>query len=276
MNNLGGRLLSMSANKKPDQLVQSVDRALNIIEKLVQINKGVGVTELSNSLGLHKSTVHRLLATLNYRGYVSKDKQNNNYKVGLKLFEIGSIVINNLDLRKEVKPYLEEMMEKTNETVHLGILDQNEVVYIDKVESPETIRMYSKVGKRAPTHCTSLGKVLLAYSEEDIIKETIYNNELNKYTENTLVDPDELRKHLDIIKKCGYAKDNEEHEEGIRCISGPIFNYNGDVIAAFSIAGPNIRMTEEKIENLKGLVIDYSAKMSAAFGYNQLNFRTNY
>ncbi|AZR74760.1 IclR family transcriptional regulator [Anoxybacter fermentans] len=247
-------------------MVQSLDRALDILEKIVEAEDGLGVTELSKSLELHKSTIYRLLATLAYRGYVRQDPKNEKYKVGIKLFELGNLALNKLELRREVRPFLEELMSRTGETIHLGILDNDEVVYIDKVESPQTIRMYSKIGKRAPVHCTGLGKVLLAYSSSEVIDKVIEKG-LRAYTENTITDVDAFKKHLEEIRRQGFAIDNVEHEEGIRCVAGPIFDYSGNVIASFSISGPTMRVTEEKIPDFAQLVRDYSKKMSRALGF---------
>lgn len=251
--------------QKPEQLVQSIDRAFDILEVLVENSEGLGVTEISNELNIHKSTVYRLLSTLQYRGYV---KQNNEgkYKIGLKLFEVGSLVINNIDLRKEVDPYLREIMKISQETVHLGVLDDNDVVYIDKVESHNTIRMYSRIGRRNHASSTSLGKVLLAYSDDEVVEEVIEEDGLKKLTENTITDKDEFYSHLSKIREQGYAIDDEEQEYGIRCIAGPIFNHKGDIIAAFSISGPVMRMTLEKVDSLKEVVKEYSEKISQALG----------
>lgn len=250
---------------EPAQVVQSLTRSLDIIEKLVDAGSSLGVTELSKSLGLHKSTVYRLLSTLVYRGYVEQDRHGR-YKIGLKLFEIGGIVLNNMGLRKRIKPYLERLREETKETIHLGIMDNHEVVYIDKEETSETIRMYSEVGRRVDAHCTSLGKVLLAYANKELPQEILENN-LKKYTGNTITDKNELIEHLYKVKGQGYAVDNQEQEEGIRCIGGPIFDYKGDVIAAFSIAGPATRMTEDRVLKLVAKVKDYSNRISSSFGY---------
>lgn len=256
----------MSRRKKPEQLVKSLDRALDILEKIVQSEEELGVTELSNSLGLHKSTTYRLLATLAYRGYVSQDPKNNKYTPGIKLFEMGNMALNRLELRKEVRPFLTQLMHETGETVHLGILEDNEVIYIDKVESSQTIRMYSKIGKRAPVHCTGLGKVLLAYSPEDKVREII-NEGLTPFTRQTITDEEAFREHLKEIKIQGYALDNGEHEDGIRCVAGPIFDHTGEVIASFSISGPTMRVTEEKVGEYIQLIKSYSSKMSRALGY---------
>ena len=257
----------MSKDKKPAQYVKAVGRALDIIEELVKADDDLGVTELSQRLDIHKSTIYRLLSTLSYRGYVEQDSRTNNYKVGIKLFEVGSSVLNKMDLRSKIKPHLEQLMLDTKETVHLGILDDYEVVYIDKVESNETIRMYSKIGRRVPTHCTSLGKVLLAYSPEEVVDNAIQVKGLPKYTENTITDPDEFKERLARVRERGYAIDDEEQEPNIRCLAGPIFNYDGEIIAAFSISGPLMRMSEERVDDLSALVKDYSTRISASFGY---------
>lgn len=257
----------MAKDQKTPQLVQSLDRALDLLETLVEADEPVGVTELSQSINLHKSTVYRLLATLKHRGYVEQDAKTNDYRVGLKLFEVGSAVLNKMDLRQQVKPYLEKLMEETKETVHLGVLDQHEVVYIDKVESSETIRMYSKIGRRVPVHCTSLGKVLLAYSAEEEVQAAVEERGLPKFTEHTITDPVEFQTVLAKVREQGYAVDNEEQEHDIRCLSGPVFNYDGKIVAAFSISGPISRMTEERVEMLSQRIVEYSRMISASFGY---------
>lgn len=247
--------------------VQSLERALDLMEALVRADEPLGITELSHSLDLHKSTVYRLLSTLRARGYVAQDGKTNNYKPGMKLFEIGSAIFNKMDLRTQAKPVLESLMRETRETIHLGILDDYEVVYIDKVESSETIRMYSKIGRRVPAHSTSLGKVLLAYSPESTVEQTIQKKGLCRYTATTITDPDEFKQHLAQVRKLGYSVDDEEQEREIRCIAGPVFSYDGQVIAAFSISGPVTRMTPERVRDLADLVIAYSSKLSAMFGY---------
>lgn len=258
----------MEIKEKPEQLVKSVDRSLQILEIITKSGKPLGVTEISRKTGIHKSTVYRLLSTLGYRGYISQADQDDKYTVGLKLFEIGSIAINDLDLRQSVAPYLEKLMELTGETIHLGVLDNGEVVYIDKFESQKTIRMYSKIGKRVYAHSTSLGKVLLAFSPEEILERIIQNQGLPQKTKNTITDPDKLKNHLTRISQQGYAVDDEENEIGIRCIAGPVFDFQGKILAAFSISGPAIRITQEKIEEFKELVCSYSQKISGALGYN--------
>ncbi|QTL96715.1 helix-turn-helix domain-containing protein [Iocasia frigidifontis] len=249
--------------------VQSISRAINILEKLIYSDKGLGVTEISNSLALKKSTTHRILSTLVNHGYVAQD-ENSKYKVGLKFFEVGSVAINKLDLRNDVRPFLKKIRDKTNETVHLGLLDNNHVLYIDKVESLKTVRMFSEIGRKIEPHCTSLGKVLLAYSPDKVVDDII-DNGLIKYTDNTITEPDKLKEHLKEVRINGYAIDDEEQLMGVRCIAGPIFNYEGEVIASFSITGPLIRMSKEKIKELSELIKQYSIIISRSFGYIKNN-----
>lgn len=254
----------------PDQLLHSLDRALNIMELIVKSDNSFGITELSNITGVHKSTIYRVLATLNYRGYVKKDIHGQ-YKSGIKMLELGACALNNLDLRKQVKPYLIELQEKSKETIHLGVLDNYEVVYIDKVETAEVIRMYSRIGKRAEAHCTSLGKVLLAFSPTELVEKYIESKGLTKHTKNTITEPEKLKQELKKIQHSGYSVDEEEITEGIWCIGGPIFNYKGEVIASFSISVPVIRLTDDVKKELKKLVINYSRKISISFGFKYNN-----
>ncbi|MCK8816718.1 IclR family transcriptional regulator [Natroniella sulfidigena] len=259
--------------KRPSNLVKSVDRSINILEELAKYEEGLGVTELGNRLDIHKSSVHRLLSTLVYRGLVEQDSKTGNYKLGLKIFELGSKIFNDLEIREYAKLYLEELVEETGEAVHLAVLDQGEIIYIDKVESSNTIRMYSQVGKRAPVHCTGLGKAILAYLSEEEVDRIIETKGLPEYTENTITDPEQFKERLALIRNRGYAMDEIEHELGIRCVAAPIFNYNDEAVAAVSVSGPTMRVSKDRIDELSKLVKEIGLKISQRLGYNprQLN-----
>lgn len=252
--------------KKPDQLVKSLDRALNILEELVNRNEPLGITEISKYTNYHKSTVYRLVDTLCYRGYLTQDFETGKYKVGMKIFELGSKVINNLDLRSRVKPFLKEIEEKTAETVHLGVLDSTKVVYIDKVESRRTIRMSSNIGSRTYTHSTGLGKATLAFLPEEKIDQIIEEEGLPEFTENTITEKEALKNELEEIRKNGFAIDEEENEAGIICVAAPIFDYNDNITAAISISGPANRMTNNKKNEIKKIAKEYSKRISRALG----------
>ncbi|OCL28592.1 IclR family transcriptional regulator [Orenia metallireducens] len=255
--------------KRPSNLVKAVDRSVNILEELANHEEGLGVTELANRLDIHKSSIHRLLSTLVYRGLVKQDPKTDNYKLGLKLFELGSRIFNDLEIREYAKPYLEELVVATDEAVHLVIMDQGEIVYIDKVESSKTIRMNSQIGKRVPVHCSAVGKAMLAYYPKARVDQIIKEQGLAKYTENTITDLKELKEHLTKIKEQGYAIDNVEHELGIRCVAAPIFNYSGKVVSSVSVSGPTIHVTKERVEELAKLVKDTAMKISSQLGYRR-------
>lgn len=253
----------MSEHKK---LVESVCRAIDILELLAFSDRSSSLAEISHRLGLSKSTVHRLLGTLMHRGYVRQEEHSRHYVVGLRLFEITNYVADNLDLH-QANAYLTDLMKRTGETVHLAVLDQGEVVYVDKVESEHTIRMHSSLGSRVPAYATSLGKVLFAYSDPELVDRLITQTEFKPLTKNTITDPEALKRQLRTIRRLGYAIDDEENEENIRCIGGPIFDFRGRIIAAFSVSGPTFRMTKERLEELKPIVLEFSRTISAAFGY---------
>lgn len=248
-------------------IVQSIDRALSILEVLSDYSKGLGVTEISEQVNLHKSTVYRLLTTLIYKGYVVQDTETNKYGITLKLFELGSKKVESMDLLSVSKEYTKKLMESVNEVVHLVVREGNEIVYIDKVEANNTIMMASTIGKRSPMYCTSVGKAILAHLPEKKVKEIWDNSKIVKYTDYTITNFEELKTELEDIRQKGYAVDNEENEIGVRCIGVPIFNRHGKVEAAISISGPAIRVTESKISNFSIKVMNTASLISRELGF---------
>ena len=253
-------------SKKEAVTVQSVDRALNIVNILKEHPKGLGVTKISHRLDVSKSTAHRLLSSLLLQGFVKQDMENERYQLGLKLIELGEVVSSHLNIRKTAAPYLNQLAETTGETVHLVMMDQLEIVYIDKTESEATIRMFSRIGKRAPMHCTGVGKAILAFLPEEKINEVLTERPMTKFTENTITDPTEMKKHLVEIRNRGVAFDLEEHEEGIQCAAAPLFNYHGNVVGGISVAGPMMRVDEEKLKYLAEEVERVSREISIMLG----------
>lgn len=249
------------------EVVQSIDRALSILELISDYNEGLRITEISEKVDLHKSTVHRLLGTLIYKGFVEQDEVTNKYKISLKLYELGSKKIEDLDMLKVSKPYTERLMIELNEVVHLVIRDGNHIVYIDKVEADNTIRMASNVGRRSPLYCTSVGKAIMAFMDEKEIEEIWNNSNVEKLTENTITNFQMFKNELKKIKQQGYAIDDEENEIGVRCVGAPIFNYKGEVEGAISISGPTIRVTKEKVEEIAKRVKKYAELISKELGY---------
>jgi len=214
-----------------------------------------GVTELSLKLDLGKSTIHRLLSILSELGYVRKNGDNAKYFATLKVFEIGAMVRGRLRLVNLARPYMEDLAKKTDETVNLAFFEAGEVVYIDKVESAETLRIDLAVGRRVPAYCTALGKVFLANLPEKDSEEYLSHQDLRPLTKNTITSVDELRKSLVKIKNEGFAIDNSELDENIKCIAAPMRDESGNVIAAISIAGPSTRMTESRLNLFKKFLL---------------------
>lgn len=246
--------------------VQSVDRALTILEILKENPRGFGVTEVANRLQVSKSTVHRLLMSLFKKGLVRQDKETEKYTLGLRLIEFGQTVSDNLDIRKLASPYLHHLAEVTKETAHLVVLDQQEIVYIDKIESTQTIRMFSQIGKRAPLHCTGVGKAILAHLSEQEAVDIIDGKGLPKFTDRTITDKETMMNHLKEIRERGYSIDNEEHENGIKCAAAPILNFNGKVVAGVSVAGPIMRISDEKLYRIAAEVLKVSKEISRLLG----------
>lgn len=266
-------VISFPGRHKPANLVQAIGRASLILDVLGQSPQGISVRELSDRINLPKGTTHRLLSSLAYYGYVRQDPESRDYFLGFKLVELGNRLLNQLDFRTEAKPFLMDLAERTKETVHLVILDQNEVLYVDKMESYENhsgLRMASKVGSRTTAHSSAVGKVLLAQLSEKELDAFIEEKGVPRKTENTIVDPKKLKAHLKLVRSKGYAFDDEENEKGIRCVAAPIRNEIGRVVAALSISCPTVRITRKTIqETLREQVIETALNISQKLGFRE-------
>jgi len=253
----------------PNYPIKVLNKTFSILEILLQQGSAMNMTEISKKLGLYPSTIHRILDTLKHWGYVEQDSHTHKYQLGLKLLELEMAKLQQIDLVREATPYLKELVNQCNETVHLGVLKEGDVLYSAKEESSQTIRMCSYVGKRSPLHCTALGKVLLAYLPEEERKKILDKRELPRFTEKTITDKKELEKELNKVKEQGFALDIGENEKDVRCIAAPIRNYQRRVIAAVSISGPAFRIDKKIQNNLKGALIETSTKISKRLGYDE-------
>ena len=238
----------------------TLTKGLRILETLCQSDRRRGVTELASELGLQKSNTHRLLQTLTQLGYVEKDEDGGRYGPTLRLWELGAMVADRLDIRVVARPYLTKLAEETQETVHLSILSGLEVIYIDKVDSPFPIRAYSRVGGRAPAHCVATGKVLLAF-EGKAGEETLLASKPKKYTATTICTADNLAKQLAQIRRRGYAINRGEWKEGVNGLAVPIFDHSGKAIAAVGITLPPIQPSLALIQKLKRRAADISRSL---------------
>ncbi|MCL6573818.1 MAG: IclR family transcriptional regulator [Bacillus sp. (in: Bacteria)] len=248
--------------------VQSLERALNILNKLSEYPDGIPISRLSEHVGLTKSTTHRMLATLASMNYVVKDEKTDKYKLGLQILFLSRNLLNNSNIVSIAKGYLEKLSQEVNETVHLCIEDHGEVIYIDKIESNQTIRMFSRVGSRAPMYCTGVGKVLLSGMDQDYFEELISKIEFIPKTPTTITSKEVFLEEIEKVKSQGYALDNSENETVLRCIASPIYDHKGKIIASFSISGPTNRVTMDVINNtLIDKMKQYSIDISRNLGY---------
>ena len=256
---------------KPSNLVQTLERASLILDILGQSPQGISIRDLSDRIKLPKGTTHRLVSSLSYFGYVRQDPGTKNYFLGFKLVELGNLLLSQLDLRREAEPVLRDLADRTKKTVHLVILDQNEIVYLDKVElaqNPGGLRMASRVGTRNPAHSCAVGKVLLADLPDEAVEQMIQEKGLVKKTENTITNVSHLKEHLKSVQRQGYAVDDEENERGIRCVAAPVFNDSGRAVAAISVSGPAFEVTRKLVqETLKKEVMEAASKISQRLGF---------
>lgn len=225
--------------------LETGDRILKILECFTLEKPEWGVSELSEHLQVYKSVVHRALVTLENRGFVKQNPENQKYSLGIKLFELGMIAASQINIRTIAKPIMEELCEQTNETVMLMIVDHLDGICIEKVESSQSVRYTSPMGKRVPLHAGATTKILLAYLPEERIRQII-SMELPSFTKYTVVDPAELQRELETIREQGYSISANDFSLGGMGIAVPIRDYTGNVVAGLSISGLEIRMSKDK------------------------------
>jgi DNA-binding IclR family transcriptional regulator len=254
-----------SMEQKP-KLLQSVSNALTILEVLGQ-HQEIGIADLSRQLGLAKSTVHRLITTLEAHDFAAQNPETGKYHLGLKTVVVAGQALDLMDIRPLIRPILVKLRDKTNETAHLVVRHGNKALFIDKASSSNSIRMDSHVGWQAPLHCTATGKVILAYMPKPEQTQLLQQLELKAYTSNTYTDPSKLAAELEAIKKQGWSCDNEEIELGLYCLAAPIFDRNNELEAAISISGPVTRVKDHA--NLIEAVKVAARESSAVLGCKQ-------
>lgn len=257
--------------EKADYLIQSVSHALDILESFTKTEDELGVTALSKKLGLHKNNVFRLLATLEHRGYIEQNKQTENYRLGPKTLQIGCTFIEQRECRRQARPVLESLMAKTGETAVLAVVRSNKVIYMDAVETDRTVRAVSSVGAVLPAHCTAVGKVQLAYMTHSEIERLYPDQELEGLTAGSIVHRDKLLAELDMIRKRGWALENEECDPDVRGVAVPIRDFLKNVVAAVGIIAPANRLTDERLaeSDFIKILLDAGATISAKMGYSE-------
>ncbi len=258
--------LGMSITPKQAEVgIQSVHRAAAILRCFTQSDSDLGVTAISQQLNLHKSTVSRLLSTLQQEGFVEQEPETGKYRLGLGLITLAGIVLDRIDLRQVAYSYARELAQLTQETVNIVTLDHGECVNIGGAASPRPIQYIGRIGRRTLAHCTAAGKVLLAYlSQEE--RQAVLFEPLPRFTDNTIVDPDTLTQELKRICERGYAITHEEQQLDLSAIAAPVCNHTAQVFAAVAISGPTYRMGPGKIKAYVDPLLDTARKISTQLG----------
>lgn len=264
----------MSAVDNSPDSVSSVLKVFGILQALSE-QKDIGVTELSQRIMMSKSTVYRFLQTMKTLGYVNQEGETDKYTLSLKLFELGGRALEHQDLIQIADVQMHRLGKLTKETLHLGALDENSVVYLHKIDSEYNLRMYSRIGRRCPLYSTALGKVMMAWLPEEEVRSMLAGVTFERFTEHTLANVDALLAVLAQVREQGYAEDNEENENGLRCFGVPIYNRMGRIITGLSLSLPIVRFEESKRAELVSLLHEAAARISAELGYHDYPFTSN-
>ena len=253
-------------NRSGDGKNQSLTRALILLDRLAQAPTGMHLTDLAMQLAMPAATVHRLLSTFEEMNYVEQDADEGTWFVGLKAFTVGNAFLNRRDYVVSARPYMQALVEQCGETVNLGVIDDGEVVFISQVESREMMRMIVKLGSRSPIHASGVGKALLAAMEPTRVAAILQRRGLARFTERSIGTPAELNLALEQIRRQGYALDDEEHAVGLRCVAAPIYDENGQALAAISLSGPKARILDIRLAELGNAVHQTAAEITLALG----------
>ena len=247
--------------------ISTLSRTLKIIEVFDANTPALRLTDIAEKVQLHKSTVYRLLNFLVSENYLAFDESTKKYRLGYKFLTLASVVLSYLDITDISKPIMRELVDKTNQTANLAVLDRDAVIYIAKIEPPSSIRISTRIGARVPAHCTALGKVLLANLPRDDLERILPATRLSKFTHATIANKAILKKELDQIKTKGYAIDHEEFLDGLVCIAYPIFDYKNEAVAAISISGSVTVFKNEQLQEWIQLLKISSYNISTLLGF---------
>lgn len=248
--------------------IRALDRAIRLLT-LLSDGKPRNPTEISEGISLSPSTTFRILATLASHDFVERDDRTGEYRLGLACLQLARAYQDTNDLRRVSLPLLRSLRDEIKETVHLAILDNMEVVYLEKLSGLHAVGiMSSRVGGRAPSYCTGVGKILLAYQDAHEVAEHFQPQVLKRYTDSTITDPLDLRHELEVTRQRGFSFDRGEHEHEVRCVAAPVFDLSGEAIAAISLSGPNARL--DPLENNHEMiekVVSTAQEISRQLGY---------
>ncbi len=258
----------MIKRKKSDYIIHSVDHAFDVLEAFRANEPELGVTQLAKLLNLHKNNVFRILATLESRGYVEQNPRTGNYRLGLKAFEAGQAYLRHTSLLSVAHPQMEALSTELKENTYLAVLRGDYVFYLDEIIADQTIQVISRLGTRVSPHCTATGKVFLAYLENSLVEDLLETMTLEKLTPQTITDKRKLKTEIKKVGEGGYAVDNEEWTQGLKCVAAPILDYYGKIQGTISVSGPSDRLPEERVvEEIIPAVVDHANEVSRKMGF---------
>jgi DNA-binding IclR family transcriptional regulator len=246
--------------------LSSVATAIELLKAFSEDEVEIGISTLAKRLGVAKSTAHRLASTLVSENLLEQDRATGKYRLGLALFRLGTLVRRRMNVSEVARPHLFSLREKTNETVHLAILDGRDIMYVYFLESTQAVRMRSDLGLRKPAYCTAEGQAILAFSPTEVV-DALVSAGLRARTPHSITDADRLLKALDAVRARGCAVEDEESEVGVRCVAAPIRNDAGDVVAAVGVAGPVSRLSKKALSAFMPHVIATAEAISASLGH---------
>ncbi len=246
--------------------LQAVDRAFAVLELLGKSRGPIGLAQITDALRLHKSTVHRFLMVLERHRMVERSA-GGMYRLGLRLYDLGNRAVEQFDLRDHVQPHLKRLVNEVGETAHLCVREKALVIYLEKVEPSRSVRMASRIGTSNPVYCTAVGKAMLACLPEEELREVLSRIHYVRFTKKTIASEEMFLKNLERTRRRGYAVDDEEVEEGVRCVAAAILDGDGRPVAAVSVSGPSFRMTVQKVRETAALVMECGRAIEADLGY---------
>ena len=248
--------------------VQSLVRALTILNTLAEAEDGASLSDIAQQVGLPPSTAHRLLTTLQQERFVKFDAERTMWSVGVQAFVVGNAFVKSRNLIQLARPHMRDLMTISGETVNLAVEDKGEAIFLAQVECRQMMRALVQPGARVALHCSGIGKALLAALPDAQLAKILHRHGLPRLTEKTIVKPADLRAELETARRVGYVVDDEEHAVGLRCVAAPLFDEFGEVVAAVSISGPAVRVTTDRIPVLGDLVRRTASQITAELGGN--------
>lgn len=258
----------MGEREKDPRIISSLQRALDILSLFGSQSPELGITDIANALNLHKSTAAGLVYTLQRNGYIAQNPENRRYHLGLQLIERAGVLLDQIEIRKIAMPELEHLRDWSSESVNLAILEENQVIYIERLLTDKSLGFRNHIGKRAWPHSTALGKAILSHLPPHEAREILESYPLESMTLNTITDIDALMGQFKAFRGQGYAIEREENEIGGLCISAPIHNHSSNPVAAVSVSFPLSRLDETMIATYGTKILEVARRISVKLGHH--------